>query len=265
MRCSAQPHQVSRRIVLSLLTAAAVIIASSCGGSSSSRSSNPQIIVAAASNLRPVFEDLAWQFTEESGVDVVFTFGASGQLREQIINGAPFDVFAPADPSFVADVIAEDRALANSEVNYAVGRLALWSAPNTQLPNDISELAGATYARIAIANPEIAPYGLAAQQALTATGVLPNAQSKLVFGESIADTKQIVDSGNAPVGIIALSLAIADGRKYIVVPDSLHAPLLQSIVITAKEPRRSDAQLWIDYLSSDVGVATLQKYGFARP
>ena len=133
-----------------------------------------------------------------------------------------------------------------------------------QVPNDITQLANPVYTRIAIANPEIAPYGLAAQQALVATGVLPEAQSKLVFGESISDTKQIVDSGNAPVGIIALSLAIADGRKYVVIPDTLHEPLLQSIVITAKESRRVNAQLWIDYLSSDIGVQILEKYGFVR-
>ena len=256
-------RSVSRRVALRLLVVTTVFFGAACSGSSSSPE-NPQIIVAAASNLRPVFEDLAWQFTEDTGVDVVFTFGASGQLREQIINGAPFDVFAPADSSFVDDVIAENRAIAESEVDYAVGRLALWSAPDMQVPNDITQLADPVYTRIAIANPEIAPYGLAAQQALVATGVLPEAQSKLVFGESISDTKQIVDSGNAPVGIIALSLAIADGRKYVVIPDTLHEPLLQSIVITAKESRRGNAQLWIDYLSSDIGVQILEKYGFVR-
>lgn len=265
MHLGTKNHRANRSVVLSLLATASVLFGTACGDSSSSSHANPQIIIAAASNLRPVFEDLAWQFTEDTGVDVVFTFGASGQLREQIINGAPFDVFAPADPSFVADVIAENRAISESEVDYAVGRLALWSAPDTQLPHDITQLADPSYARIAIANPEIAPYGLAAQQALTATGVLPNAQNKLVFGESISDTKQIIDSGNAPVGIIALSLAIAEGREHIVVPDTLHEPLLQSIVITAKESRRNNAQLWIDYLVSDMGAQILEKYGFVRP
>ena len=127
-------RSVSRRVALRLLVVTTVFFGAACSGSSSSPE-NPQIIVAAASNLRPVFEDLAWQFTEDTGVDVVFTFGASGQLREQIINGAPFDVFAPADPSFVDDVIAENRAIAESEVDYAVGRLALWSAPDMQFPD----------------------------------------------------------------------------------------------------------------------------------
>jgi|694.fasta_scaffold63444_7 molybdate transport system substrate-binding protein len=236
-----------------------------CGGSSDSQNRSPQILVAAASNLRPAFEDLAWQFTDETSIEVVFTFGASGQLREQVLNGAPFDVFAPADPSFTTEIIDQGLATQESEVEYAIGRLALWSAPNVETPADITQLADSQFERIAIANPEIAPYGLAAVQSLTATGVLPTAQNKLVYGESISDTKQIIDSGNAPVGIIALSLAIADGRPYVTIPESLHEPLVQTIVNVATSDRTEFAQRWIDYLSSPAGVSVLEKYGFARP
>ena len=165
MRRTAQLHQVSRRTVLSLLTAAAVVIASACGGSTSSSPANQQIVVAAASDLRPAFEDLAWKFTEDTGIDVVFSFGSSGQLREQIINGAPFDVFASANAQFVDDVISADRAVAESKTIYAVGRIVLWSADPNTLPNDITLLQNSEYARIAIANPTHAPYGIAAQQA----------------------------------------------------------------------------------------------------
>lgn len=252
-------------LVLAALLLPVATLLGACGGSSTSPDRSPQLIIAAASNLRPAFEEMAWQFTDESGIEVVFTFGASGQLREQVLNGAPFDVFAPADPSFTKEVIDSGIATAESEVEYAVGRLALWNAPNTEKPTDITQLLDARFTRIAVANPEIAPYGAAAVQALTATGVLPTAQNKLVYGESISDTKQIIDSGNAPVGIIALSLAIADGRPHVVIPDALHDPLTQTIVNTAKSDRVELAQQWIDYLSSPSGISVLEEYGFVRP
>lgn len=265
MRRTAQLHQVSRRTVLSLLTAAAVVIASACGGSTSSSPANQQIVVAAASDLRPAFEDLAWKFTEDTGIDVVFSFGSSGQLREQIINGAPFDVFASANAQFVDDVISADRAVAESKTIYAVGRIVLWSADPNTLPNDITLLQNSEYARIAIANPTHAPYGIAAEQALKSAGIYDAVKNKLVFGENISDTKQIIDSGNASIGIIALSLAIADGREYVVVPETLHEPLIQAAVITATGEQVSTAQAWIDYMSSPKGLEIMSRYGFVQP
>lgn len=265
MRHPAQHRQVSRRFSLSLLAVVSVLIASACGSSTSSSPANPQIVVAAASDLRPAFEDLAWQFTEDTGIDVVFTFGSSGQLREQIINGAPFDIFASANAQFVDDVISADRAVAASKTNYAVGRIVLWSADPNTLPSDITLLQNSEYARIAIANPTHAPYGIAAQQALKSTGIYDAVKNKLVFGENISDTKQIIDSGNASIGIIALSLAIADGREYVVVPEALHEPLLQAAVITATGEQVSAAQKWIDYMSSPTGLEVMARYGFVRP
>lgn len=265
MRHAAQHRQVGRRFSLSLLAVVSVLIASACGSSSSSSPASQQIVVAAASDLRPAFEDLAWQFTEDTGIDVVFTFGSSGQLREQIINGAPFDVFASANAQFVDDVISADRAVAESKTNYAIGRIVLWSADPNTLPQDITALQSSQYARIAIANPTHAPYGIAAQQALKSAGIYDAVKNKLVFGENISDTKQIIDSGNASIGIIALSLVIADGGEYVVIPEGLHEPLVQATVITATETRVPMAQKWIDYMSSSKGLGIMARYGFVRP
>jgi len=264
MHLSTKNRRDLRCCVLSVLTSMCVLFGTACGSSSSSPAT-PQIIVAAASDLRPAFEDLAWQFSEDTGINVTFAFGSSGQLREQIINGAPFDVFASANADFVDEVISAGRAVAESKTNYAVGRIVLWSASTGSLPADISALQEPQFTRIAIANPAHAPYGLAAKQALQSAGIYDAVQTRLVFGENISDTKQIIDSGNTTVGIIALSLAIADGNDYVLIPDSLHEPLIQAAVVTGFGKQTSLAQQWLDYMSSPKGTEVMARYGFVAP
>ena len=254
-----------QRALAVLAISALVLTASSCGGSTNSSPTAPQLLVAAASDLRPAFEELAWQFSEDTDINVTFSFGSSGQLREQIINGAPFDVFASANAEFVDDVINAGRAIEATKTPYALGRIVLWSASPQNLPANITELQDPRYTRIAIANPTHAPYGLAAQQAFESAGIWNAVQNKLVYGENILDTKQIIESGNVDVGVIALSLAIADGRDYVLIPDSLHVPLLQAAVVTASGNRVELATQWISYMSSPPGLQILAKYGFVRP
>lgn len=258
-------RHVARRWANACIAGVLFMMVVACGNSSTSPPQSPQIIVAAASDLRPAFEELAWQFSQDTGINVTFSFGSSGQLREQIINGAPFDVFASANAQFVDEVIDADRALEETKTNYAVGRIVLWSASPDNLPTDISRLKDTTYVRIAIANPTHAPYGLAAEQALKTSGVFNTIENRLVYGENISDTKQIIDSGNATVGIIALSLAIADGREYVLIPDTLHTPLLQAVVVTATGDQVPLAQQWVDYMSSPRGIEVMAEYGFVRP
>ena len=247
---------------LSLLVAIGI---TACGGSSNTANESPEIVIAAASDLRPAFEELAERFTSETKVRVTFSFGSSGQLREQILNGAPFDVFASANAEFVDEVIEQNAGIASSKTNYAVGRIVLWSADPKSLPSSISDLDASQFARIAIANPTHAPYGLAAQQALTSAGVWKTVEKKIVYGENISDTKKIIDSGNADIGVIALSLAIADGRTYVEIPASLHKPLLQAAVVTTTGKQPESAQRWIDFMSSSSGSAVMKKYGFIPP
>ncbi len=244
----------------------ALSFVSSCGGAaSSSPSDTPALVIAAASDLRPAFEELAEQFTNDTNVDVTFSFGSSGQLREQILNGAPFDVFASANAEFVDEIIELDRGLAATKANYAIGRIVLWSSQPETLPDSITGLTSSSFARIAIANPTHAPYGLAAQQALTSAGIWNSIEKKLVYGENISDTKKIIDSGNADIGVIALSLAIADGRRYVEISESLHTPLLQAAVVTTTGKSPRTAKQWMDYMSSPTGTTVMKKYGFIAP
>ena len=252
---------------MALLTVVAISVAtvSACGDSSTSSTGPTEIVIAAASDLRPAFEELAKEFTNDTNIAVTFSFGSSGQLREQILNGAPFDVFASANSEFVDEVIAKERGQAATKTNYAVGRIVLWSATPESVPSSISDLVKTTYARIAIANPTHAPYGLAAQQSFITAGIWNDIEKRIVYGENISDTKKIIDSGNASIGVIALSLAIADGRPYVEIPDSLHKQLLQAAVVTTTGKQQDAAKQWLNYMSSPAGLPVMKKYGFIPP
>jgi molybdate transport system substrate-binding protein len=204
-------------------------------------------------------------FTERTGVAVTFSFGSSGQLREQIVNGAPFDLFASANVAFVDEVIESGRGVAATKADYALGRIVLWAAGGEPPPASVADLADPAYTRIAIANPEHAPYGLAALQALQRAGIEPAVQPRLVYGENVSDAFRIAQSGNADVGIVALSLAIADGSPYTLVPAELHDPLEQALVVTATGAAGDAAASFADLVASPEGRAVMNRYGFVLP
>ncbi|MDZ7679813.1 MAG: molybdate ABC transporter substrate-binding protein [Acidimicrobiales bacterium] len=255
------PPRVTR-LVLGLLVA----VLASCGAAEQSDAQpDTTITVAAASDLRFAFEDLGASFTDETGTEVTFSFGSSGLLREQIINGAPFDLFASANVEFVDAVIDAGRGQADTKATYAYGRLALWAPPGTPLPDAIEDLTDPRYSRIAIANPDHAPYGLAAEAALATSGILDDLRDRLVYGENISDTFRIAQSGNASVGIIALSLVIADGSDHTLVPDDLHDPLRQALVVTSTGEQGDAARAFAAYLDTPAGRETMASYGFVVP
>jgi molybdate transport system substrate-binding protein len=260
---TARPALRTRRVGL-LVTAAIVLAGCAGSGASSQGPGDPRITVAAASDLRFAFEELADPFTEATGIPVTFSFGSSGLLREQVINGAPFDVFASANVDFVDDVIAAGRADPGTKADYAYGRIALW-AGGGEPPADVAELAAPRYRRVAVANPQHAPYGAAAVQALEAAGVLDAVEPRLVYGENISDTMRIVSSGNADVGIVALSLVVVDGSDHVLIPEDLHQPLRQALVVTAPEERREAAEAFAAHLASDAGRALMARHGFVLP
>lgn len=249
-----------------LLGLVALLMFTGCAGSTSrSAESLAKITVAAASDVRPAFEELGSLFLRETGVQVTFSFGSSGQLAQQIIQGAPFDVFASANMKFVDDVIASGMGVDSTKANFAMGRLALIVAAGNELPDTVNELESPRFRRVAIANPVHAPYGLAAEQALQRAGVLAQARKRLIFGENIADTMRIVSSGNADVGIVALSLAIAGDVDYTLVPANLHAPLEQTLVLTTVGARTRAASDFASFLQSDISHRVLARYGFEIP
>jgi len=260
---------MSRTKAVGLIAAFTVgLLLNACAGSNAPPHSNAavrSITVAAASDLRPAFEAIARTFTADTGVDVVFVFGSSGLLREQVLNGAPFDVFASANADFVDAVLAAGRGDPATRTEYAVGRLALWSPPGSQPATSVADLADPRFRRIAIANPDHAPYGVAAVQALRSAGVHDIVTSRLVYGDNIADALRIVRSGNADAGIVALSLAIAEATPYDVIPSSLHAPIRQTLVVTSTGAHGDAAAAFAEYLTTEPAQRIMRDYGFEAP
>jgi molybdate transport system substrate-binding protein len=223
------------------------------------------ITVAAASDARPAFDPLGEAFEEKEGVVVRFVYGSSRQLRTQVLNGAPYDVFASADERLVDEVIAADRGDRRTRAIYAFGRLALVAAPDRPVPDTLDALDTADIRRIAIANPEHAPYGAAALDALQRAGIAEAVTPKLVFGDNVADALRLVTSGNADAGIVAYSLARASGQPLTLVPNEDHAPLRQALVVTAPRERSGPARAFAQFLVSRTGRAALADAGFSLP
>ena len=262
-------------LAIAAVAAVALIAASSllvaCGASETPAAESPasptELLVAGASDLRPAFEKIGRLFMAETGSTVTFTFGSSGQLAQQIIDGAPFDVFASADVALVDDVITAGRGDKSTLTTYAYGRLAIWSSPDIDKKLSLGDLSSGTISRIAIANPDHAPYGRAAVQALQSTGQFDSVGSKLVYGDNVSDAYRLGVSGNAEAAIVSLSLVIADdhGGQYSVVPAAAHDPLQQALVVTAKAPQADLANRFVAFVASSAGRETMRAYGFVLP
>ncbi|WP_232823412.1 molybdate ABC transporter substrate-binding protein [Dyella sp. C9] len=225
------------------------------------------ITVAAAADLHHAMDDVVGAYQHDhpgSHIDVVY--GASGNLLTQIEQGAPFELFFSADSDYPQQLVAHGKA-GGTPVPYAEGHLVLWSASIDMRQVQVTDLAQARFGRIAIANPQHAPYGKRAEQALRAAGVWDSLQSRLVFGENIAQTAQFAQSGNAQVGVIAESLALGmpNQGSYVLVPASLYQPLLQSFVLTKRGADSALARDFAQYVQSAPARAILERYGFRLP
>jgi len=229
-------------------------------------------LVAAASDLKFALDDIIGEFRRDTGLDVRVTYGSSGDFARQIRQGAPYELFLSADEQFVK--ILADRGLTRDGGElYGLGRIVLFAptgsplVPDPRLEHLSRRLKDGSAGRLAIANPEHAPYGRAAEQALRSLGLWEAARARLVLGENVAQAAQFASSGNAEGGIVAYSLALSPelGRRgsYALIPQALHAPLRQRMVLLA---RASPAAVRLyDYLRSPAGRAILTRYGFALP
>jgi molybdate transport system substrate-binding protein len=225
-----------------------------------------EVRVAAASDLTPAFEELAPQFEASTGQKLALSFAASGLLAKQIEEGAPFDLFAAANVAFVDAVVAQGACDGASKAAYARGRIVVWARKDAGFPApSLRELEDPRFKRIAIANPEHAPYGKAAQQALERLGLWQKLQPRLVFGENVKQTLQFARSGNAEVGIVALSLALASDGDYREVPEELHAPLIQALVVCRGGRNVEGARRFAAYLSTPAARAVLARHGLTLP
>ena len=230
------------------------------------------LVIAAAAVLAPAFTLLGERFEAATGAAVVFDFGSSGRLAQQAAAGAPFDLYASASAEYVDRVLAAGVGDPATRSTYAIGRLTLWSRADRW--GDWSSLGEAlddpTVTTVAIANPEHAPYGRAAQQSLETLGRWDAARERLVFGDNVADTQRVASTGDADVALVALSLALAaDERgegRWLLVPDELHAPLRQDLVVLADDPARAAlARRFVELVTSEEGRAVMRRYGFVLP
>jgi len=217
--------------------------------------------VAAAASLTGAFEELAQGYQSAGGGPVRLSFASTGALAEQLRNGGPFDVFAAADAQHVDDLIGEGILTRPSRVLFAEGRLVLLFSPTFDGdPADITVLLGPGVKRIAIANPEYAPYGVAARQFLQSAGLWEAVQSRLVMGETVRQAAVFVQTGNADAGLVALSV-VAPGDRFVMLPTNGYAPIQHVAAIRAESPHAEQAQRFLDYLLSSDAGRILEKYG----
>jgi molybdate transport system substrate-binding protein len=229
------------------------------------------ITVAAASDLTDAMKEIAGKFEESTGCVVRVSTGSSGNFLTQIENGAPFDVFFSADISYPKKLEAEGLAAPGSTVLYAVGKIVLWVRKDSRLDTGrgLAVLRDPSVRKIAIANPQHAPYGRAAEQALRNAGLYDEVKDRLVLGENISQAAQFAESGNAGAGIVALSLAqsspLKDEGRYAAIPAELYTPIEQGAVVLRAAPNPHGAQAFLDYVKTPQVIALLKRYGFALP
>jgi molybdate transport system substrate-binding protein len=254
------------RAVLTCLLVGAIL------GLSGTLAAAEQITVGAAADLNYALTELASKFEASSGAKVVLSFGSSGNLFAQIQNGAPFDLFFSADEEYPKKLAAAGVVDGATLRTYAIGHLVLWvpskstADPETAHMNVLTE---ASVARVAVANPQHAPYGRAAMAALEHFGLKDKIAGKLVYGENVSQAAQFVQSGNAQAGLIALSLAkspaMASSGKYWEVPTDAYPEMRQVAVVVSASKQKKLAQAFLDFVLSPEGAAVLQKYGLTPP
>jgi molybdate transport system substrate-binding protein len=230
-----------------------------------------QLTVAAAADLSFALPEIAAAFQKQTGNTVKVVFGSSGNFFSQIANGAPFDVFLSADRAYPERLEVQGLAEPGSLCPYAIGRLVLWVPRGSPIDvaTGLQALRDPRIAKIAIANPEHAPYGRAALEALQRSGLYESVSAKLVKGENIAQTAQFVESGAAQAGILALSLvaspAMAGHGRYVEIPDSLYSPIVQAGIVLKSSAHKQLAREFLAFLKKPAATAILKRYGFALP
>jgi molybdate transport system substrate-binding protein len=230
-----------------------------------------EITVAAASDMQFAFQDVAARFQRDSRKSVKLIFGSSGNFFTQIQNGAPFDLFFSADSDYPKKLEAAGLAEPGTLYEYAVGKIVLWAPKDSalDLSRGLAVLRDPGIKKIAIANPEHAPYGRAAASALQHEKIYDDVHDKFVLGENISQTASFVVSGSADIGIVALSLALApamkDRGKYVEIPAEDYPPIRQAAVILKSSKQKAEAQQFLDYVESPAIIELLKTYGFSPP
>jgi molybdate transport system substrate-binding protein len=224
------------------------------------------LTVAAASNLTDALAEIGPRFTSKTGIPVVFSFGATADLAKQIENGAPFDVFAAADTEHVEQLERQGLLTPGTHALYARGRLVMWLPPGSNLKVErIQDITAGAFERIAIAKPDVAPYGRAAVESLRRLGIWNDIEERVVYAQNVSQAKQYAATGNTEVAFIPLALVKPGEGSYLEVSDELHQPIDQALGIIKDSPKQTEARQFVDFLLSEEGQELLSKKGYRKP
>ena len=227
-----------------------------------------EVLVAVAANFAEVIEELQPIFAAETGHTIVATTGSTGKLYAQIVASAPFEVLLSADAATPARLAEEGMAVGGTRFTYAVGRLALWSADAKLIDGDgAAVLEAGTFRHLAIANPNLAPYGIAAQQTLESLDLWIDLQDKLVMGQNIGQTHSMVATGAAELGFVAVSAVMSprnptEGSVW-EVPQALFSPIRQDAILLLPGDDDLAAAAFLEFLSSPKAAAVIEAFGYA--
>jgi molybdate transport system substrate-binding protein len=253
-----------KRIVVLVLT----LVATLAFGWACRQTTSPsaELTVAAASDLTNAFEELGREFEANHQTKVVFVFGSTGMLTRQIEHGAPMDLFAAANVAYVEQLEQQGLIVPGTKAIYARGRITLWTTADSTLQiRTIGDLVLPEVKRIAIGNPDHAPYGLAAQQALQSAGIWDTVKPKLVYADNIRQTLQYAETGNVDVSIVALSLSQQSKGRWTLIPEESHQPINQGLAVIKSTRNEQAARAFASFITGARGKEILAKYGFAFP
>jgi len=226
-----------------------------------------EVSVAVAANFTAPMQKIAAQFEQDTGHKAVLSSGATGKFYAQIKNGAPFGILLAADDTTPEKIAREGLGIGATRFTYAIGQLVLWSKQPGYVDAEGKVLQKTDWQHIAIANPKLAPYGLAAMQTLDKLGLTAQVQPRVVTGENIGQTYQFAASGNAQLGFVALSQVMEDGRlregSAWVVPGNLHEPIRQDAIVLKPGQGSEAAAALMQYLRGDKARAVIKSYGYS--
>jgi len=225
-----------------------------------------EVMVAVASNFSAPMQKIAESFEKETGHKAVLVFGSTGGLYAQIKNGAPYQILLSADNETVDLLVRQGFAIDQTQFTYAVGRLILWSAKEGYVDESGGVLRANAFKKLAVANPKLAPYGLAALQTLTKLQLTDAVEPKLIIGENITQTYQFVLTQNVELGFLALSQVYRDGKLLKgsgwIVPAQMHEPIRQDAVVLKSGNASEGAKALMSYLKTDRVKAIIKSYGY---
>ncbi|MDE2599383.1 MAG: molybdate ABC transporter substrate-binding protein [Rhodocyclaceae bacterium] len=223
--------------------------------------------VAVAANFAAPVQKIAAEFEKQTGHKAIVATGATGKFYAQIVNGAPFDILLAADDETPAKLEKEGQSAVGKRFTYAIGKLVLWSAKAAVVDDKAEVLKRGGFDHLSIANPKVAPYGAAAVETMKALGVYDALQPKIVMGENIAQAHQFIATGNAPLGFVALSQVLKDGKiegSYWIVPEKLYSPIRQDAVLLNKGKDNKAAAAFLDFLKTNKAAKDIiLSYGYS--